>query len=461
MPPERVWRPRSVWPLGEIWRTTTFRLSLLYGGLFAVATVALLGMIYVQTAVYLTHRVDRILYEEANAQRGVAEPTLRQRIDSALPLSAGRISVFALFSPDGRRITGNLATMPPGLEPEGRPLEVFSIANFPGGVRLLARRQPSGDVLVVGRDINQLREIRQIIGSALIWSGLLILVAGLICGTAFSVGPLRRLRVLQTASREIAAGNLTRRMPQSLRGDELDMFAGTVNHMLDDMERLMSEVRAATETVAHDLRTPLTHARAQLHRLELGDHDHAPAIRRVTAELDEVLDRFRAILRISEIENRARTAGFATIDLAEVVDRVAELYQPVAEEAGVRLIAKSISGEAVHADIKLMIEAVSNLTDNAIKFTGRGGRVLLLVARGASGPVLIVEDNGPGVPNEERAAVLTRFYRSERDRLVPGSGLGLAIVAAIVRLHRFNLRLENAEPGLRVVVDCAEPHLTH
>lgn len=460
MHPRKGLNPRKVWPLGEIWRTTTFRLSLLYGGLFAVATVALLGMIYVQTAVYLTHRVDRILHEEADAQRGVPEPILRQRIDNALPLSAGRISVFGLFSQDGRRITGNLAILPRGLEPDGRPLEVFSIADFPGGVRLLARRQPSGDVLVIGRDINQLPEIRQIIGSALIWSGLLILVAGLICGTAFSVGPLRRLRVLQAASREIATGNLTRRMPRSSRGDELDMFAGTVNHMLDDMERLMSEVRAATETVAHDLRTPLTHARAQLHRLELGDHDHAPAIQRVTHEIDEVLDRFRAILRISEIENRARTAGFAAIDLADVVQRVAELYQPLAEEAGVRLMAEAASGAVVHADIKLFIEAVSNLVDNAIKFTGPGGRVLIRVARGAHGPLVIVEDNGPGVANEERAAVLTRFYRSERDRLVPGSGLGLAIVAAIIRLHRFDLELENAEPGLRVVIDCARHPIT-
>jgi signal transduction histidine kinase len=184
-------------------------------------------------------------------------------------------------------------------------------------------------------------------------------------------------------------------------------------------------------------------------------------IARVTAELDEVLERFIAILRISELESRARSAGFAPVDLDKTLRQVAELYQPLAEDAGLRLNIVSTPGVIVEADAKLLFEALSNLVDNAIKFTGPGGGVKLQLEAGAGGPKLTIQDNGPGVPTGERAAVLQRFYRGERDRLTPGSGLGLSIVAAIVRLHRFRLELQDAEPGLRVVIDCSAEPITH
>jgi signal transduction histidine kinase len=442
--------------LSEVWRTTTFRLSLLYGLLFAVGMVALLAMVYVQSAVYLTHRVDRILDAEASAELRMPPSELRQTIESELIIN-GRTSLFALFSPHGARIAGNLRALPKGLVVRGRPIEMAATIEFPASARLLARRLPSGEVLVVGRDIDQLREIRRIIASALIWSGVLIILAGLACGVALSAGPLRRLRELQEAGHDIAAGDLKRRMPSSGQGDELDMFAGTVNYMLGEVERLMSEVKTSSDTIAHDLRTPLTRARAQLHRLGQSTTIKPADIARVTAELDEVLERFIAILRISEIETRARSAGFTATDLGEILGRAGELYQPLAEEVGVQLSVASAPTAMVEADPKLLFEAVSNLVDNAIKFTGGGGRVQLKLDAGADGPRIVVQDDGPGVPAEERTAVLHRFYRSERDQLTPGSGLGLSIVAAIVRLHRFRLELQDSQPGLRVIIDCRTP----
>lgn len=439
--------------LSEVWRTTTFRLSVLFGLLFAVGTVALLAMVYLQSAVYLTHRVDRILDAEAAAELRMPPSELRQTIESEIIIN-GRTSLFALFSAHGARIAGNLRALPRGLVVGGRPIEMAATPEFPASARLLARRLPSGEVLVVGRDIDQLREIRRIIASALIWSGSLIILAGLTCGVALSAGPLRRLRALQEAGHGIAAGDLKRRMPSSGQGDELDMFAGTVNHMLGEVERLMSEVKTSSDMIAHDLRTPLTRARAQLHRLGQSAAAGPADIARVTAQLDEVLDRFIAILRISEIETRARSAGFTSTDLGAILERAAELYQPLAEEAGVRITVAAARPAVVEADPKLLFEAVSNLVDNAIKFTGGGGRVQLRLDAGADGPRIIVQDDGPGVPADERTAVLQRFYRSERDQLTPGSGLGLSIVAAIVRLHRFRLELQNSAPGLRVVIEC-------
>jgi signal transduction histidine kinase len=442
--------------LSEVWRTSTFRLSLLYGLLFTVGAVALLAMVYLQSAVYLTHRVDRILDSEASAEMRMPPATLLLTIADE-ELINGRTSLFALFSADGARVTGNLRALPAGLVVNGGPMEMSATPEFPAAVRMVAKRLPTGQVLVVGRDIDQLREIRRIIASALIWSGVLIIVAGLACGVGLSLGPLRRLRLLQEASQDIAAGDLRRRMPASGQGDELDMFAGTVNYMLGEVERLMGEVKTSSDTIAHDLRTPLTRARAQLHRLAQSPKVDPADIERVTAELDEVLERFIAILRISELESRARSAGFATVDLDKTLRQVADLYQPLAEDDGVRLTVASSPGATVEADPKLLFEAISNLVDNAIKFTGAGGGVKLELIAGPDGPLIVVQDNGPGVPAEERTAVLQRFYRSERDRLTPGSGLGLSIVAAIVRLHRFRLELQDANPGLRVVIDCRAP----
>jgi signal transduction histidine kinase len=227
--------------------------------------------------------------------------------------------------------------------------------------------------------------------------------------------------------------------------------------MVEEVERLMSEVKGATETIAHDLRTPLTRVRARLSRLQqaLGEADpRAEDALWVIDELDTVLGRFTAILRISELEAQRRREGFVTVDPADLVRQAAELYGPLAEALGVSLEAEVDSTAPVGADPKLLFEALSNLVDNAIKFTPEGGRVQV---RAEVGPRIVVEDDGPGVPEAELAAVTQRFYRGERDRLTPGSGLGLSIVSAIVRLHGFALRLEDAHPGLRAVIDCAPP----
>jgi signal transduction histidine kinase len=291
-------------------------------------------------------------------------------------------------------------------------------------------------------------------GSALAWSGLSIILVGLACGTALSIQPMRRLQRLQDACQDIARGNLKRRMPTSARRDELDMFAATVNFMMDEVERLMSEVKGATETIAHDLRTPLTRARTQLHRLQESQTGAADDIGRIVGEIDGVLERFRALLRISELEARDRQAGFSRVDLGQIVGQIIELYQPLAEAEGVTLTGGSGPAAAIEADPKLLFEAVSNLVDNAIKFSGAGGLVQVRLGPDPAKPQIVVEDNGPGVPAAERTAVLQRFYRGERDRLIPGSGLGLSAVAAIVRLHRFELVLEDAGPGLRVIIAC-------
>jgi signal transduction histidine kinase len=438
----------------ELWRTTTFRLTILYGGLFAAGTIALLWLIYMRSAVYLTSRVDNILNTEADALVHSPRPGLRERVVEELTLNGNRTNVFGLFSPRGEHIAGNLEAIPAGLRTDGVPLEFPPLPGFSTSSRLLARRLETGETLVVGRDVSQLRELRAIINSALTWSGVAILLVGLGCGTALSIGPLQRVRKLQAVAHDIARGDLQRRMPTTQRGDELDMFATTVNHMMAEVERLMSEVKGATEVIAHDLLSPLASATAQLRRLEQADRVQPQEIAHVTARIEEVLERFRGILRIAELEVRHRRAGFTQVDLADVIGPVADLYAPLAETVGVRLLAVPERGIVVEADPKLLFEAVSNLLDNAIKFAGRGATVQLRVGKDPARPQLIVQDDGPGIPSNEIGAVMQRFYRAEHKRPVPGSGLGLSVVSAIVRLHEFSLELQDAEPGVRAVIDC-------
>jgi signal transduction histidine kinase len=435
-------------------RTTTFRLTVLYGMLFALGTIALLAMVYLRSAGYLTQRVDGILNTEADALVSSPRPGLRERLVEELTLNGNRTNVFGLFTSDGVRIAGNLTDLPPALLKSRHPVEIPPTAQFPASIRLIARRLSDGELLVVGRDINQLQEMRSIITQALTWSGVLILLAGLAFGVMLSAAPLQRLRRVQTVAQDIARGDLKRRMPVSGRGDELDVFATAVNYMIGEVERLMSEVKGATEVIAHDLLSPLANAALQLRRIQRSGVHEPQAIEGVAARIEEVLERFRAILRIAELDVRQRRAGFATIDLTEITDPIAELYGPLAEAAEVRLRVLAERGTTVEADAKLLFEAVSNLVDNAIKYCGRGGVVQVRLGAARVRSQIIVEDDGPGIPASERSAVLQRFYRAERTRPVAGSGLGLSVVAAIVRLHEFTLTLEDANPGVRAIIDC-------
>jgi signal transduction histidine kinase len=247
-------------------------------------------------------------------------------------------------------------------------------------------------------------------------------------------------------------------LPVSGRRDELDMLASIVNRMLDRIERLLGEVKGVSDNIAHDLRTPLTRLRAQLYRLQAETDPtdaHRPMLEQCIVDTDALLDRFRALLRISELEDLRRRAGFAEVDIADTLRQVYELYTPVAEDKGVKLELSAKGTAPVNADAHLLIEALSNLVANAIKFTPAHGTVELRAERTANGARIDVLDNGPGIPTAERGAVLRRFYRSESGRDAPGFGLGLSIVAAIMHLHDFRLEISDNNPrGARLTIYC-------
>jgi signal transduction histidine kinase len=442
---------------GELWRTTPFRLTLLNGAVFALAVMALMGLIYQQTAGYLARQIDGIVVSEArNLTLGGAE-RLPERVAQAVATDSRHIEYYGLFSAEGIWIAGNVRTLPPSLPMDGVPREIH-VPNLQPGSRALVERMPWGEILFVGHDALVLSGLRAIIVNALLLSGGLILVLGLAAAAALSLRPLQRIDQLRDASRAALKGELGVRLPVWRRRGERDMLAGVANAMMDEAERLLWEVKSVGDNVAHDLRTPLNRLRALLYRVHQEtklEGAERGMIDQALAETDEMLTRFRALQRIGEIERRDRQAFFEPVRLRSVLEHVIELHAPLAEDRGVTLAADlAPDAPEISADPTLLFEAVSNLVDNALKFTPAGGKVTVRLTVREEGPRIEVTDNGPGVPEAERDAVLQRFYRAARTRNEPGSGLGLSIVTAIARLHHFTLVLEDAKPGLRVALNC-------
>jgi signal transduction histidine kinase len=246
------------------------------------------------------------------------------------------------------------------------------------------------------------------------------------------------------------AGDLGQRI--SLKGsrDEFDVLAGNLNAMLDQIERLLSGMREVTDNIAHDLRTPLSRMRSRIEVALLANPDRAEArmlLEQTLCDADAMIQSFNALLSIARAEAGSERAAFEPIDLSEVCRDLAELYGPLAEEKGLTFTSACPPGLVLQGNRHLLAQALANLLDNAIKYTPAGGRVML---SGQPGPVIIVADTGPGIPEGERGRVLERFVRLGGDRSTPGNGLGLSLVSAVAKLHGATLRLEDNHPGLRV-----------
>ncbi|SDA36718.1 HAMP domain-containing sensor histidine kinase [Sphingomonas sp. NFR15] len=441
--------------LSEIRKTSTFRLTALLGLVFALGLVVLLGLIYGLSAHELTARSDRILRLEADRLKEVSAEALPDRINAEIRHNASGLTLFGLQSHAGEHVAGNLRV---SLDlPFNSPVNISEKPGAHGPLRVLAIRATTGETILIGRDIAPIVDLRHRMLVMLIVSGAAMTLLVLGTGFLLSLAPLRRVRDLQAASREIAAGRLDRRMPISKRGDELDLFAGTVNAMIEEVERVVAQVKGVTDAIAHDLRTPLTHVRGHLqHAIVLADADLrlVELAQAATADLDLVLERFAALLRISELEARGRHAGFATVSVASMLAAAYDLYEPLAEDVGVRLHHVATQDATITCDPKLLFEAISNLLDNAIKFTGAGGEVWLSSEMTGQALAIAVRDNGPGLAADERQAALRRFYRGTDAAGIPGTGLGLSVVAAIAHLHGFDLELGDARPGLIVRIRC-------
>ncbi len=291
--------------------------------------------------------------------------------------------------------------------------------------------------------------LRRLLTDTLVWAMLMVGVLGL--SGAFVVRSLfrRMVRNVARTTRSIAAGDLAQRVPLSGSGDEFDRVAETINDMLDRIARLMDGVRQVSNSIAHDLRTPITRARARLEDAALhasGVGEMRAAVDRAVADLDGVTAVFEALLRIAEIEAGARRSAFATMELSALLDDLAELYAAVAEERGLRLLCLPSPAITLDGDRQLVQQAVANLLDNAVKFSPEGGVVRLSASSDGAQARIVVRDHGIGMQPAELARASERFFRAEAARNTPGSGLGLSLVQAVAQLHggAFILRTPDA-----------------
>jgi signal transduction histidine kinase len=436
-------------------RSLAFRLAIGYGGLVVGAMVAMAAVLYIGTVGVIERGIEiklRAVSDQlANKFAGGGIDGLQREIQRALADNEDQdTEVYALLDRSGERIAGNISDLGQRV-PDG--LSDLAVTRYgrPSLSRLLPRKLSNGDTLIVGWDLADLRAIKQLVLNSLLVSVALALLLAIGGAILFRRQLERRIAAIRRTATEIAAGDLTRRIPELGGEDEFTRLNLSVNHMLDRIERLMNGVRDVSNAIAHDLRTPLQRIRGLLDEA-LSSHmpieDLAERARAAIGAIDDLTGLLDKLLQIAEAEAGSRRRSFRPVALPDVVTDVVELYDAAAEASGLT-IAAEVAGDAVaFGDKDLLAAATANLVDNALKYAGEGATIRVRAGHDRGMVSVVVQDDGPGIPQSEREKVVTRFYRLDRSRSLPGNGLGLAIVNAIAELHGGSLRLEDAAPGL-------------
>jgi len=446
----------------SILRSSIFRLALLYMALSIGSVVVLLGFIYWATAGYSDRQIDATIEAEI---WGLAEQYRRRGLAGLTNVIAERVaadpggaSVYLLADQDLEPLVGNLSRWP---ESAANETGWVSFGLIDWGRDKSEEHQARARTfvlrgrlhLLVGRDVRDLEATRGRILGALAWG--LAITAALALGAGLAMGSrvMRRIDAINQTSRDIIEGDLSRRVPTDGNGDDFDELADNLNRMLERIEQLMEAVRQVSDNIAHDLRTPLTRLRTRLEVARAGaglSEEAREAIDRSVEDAEELLSTFNALLRIARIESKRQPTGFVPVDLTQLVQDLAEFYEPLAADKEQTLVVRVADGVSAQGDRDLLFQAAANLVDNAIKYSPRGGRILLSARLGSGHPEIEVSDTGPGIPSAMREKVFQRFFRLDGSRSTPGSGLGLSLVQAVAKLHGATIRLDANEPGLRV-----------
>ncbi|HJS86138.1 MAG TPA: HAMP domain-containing sensor histidine kinase [Acetobacteraceae bacterium] len=447
--------------LPRLLRTASLRLAALYLLLFTASAVVLGAVVFWTTRAALDGQARARIQAEVASLRDEYQAGGLPRLIAAVEArgrGAGALD-YLVQGAEGRRLAGEIA--PLGQRRGWLRLDAAETDDGRGEhelVRALAVPFGEGIVVAVGDDFERIAEAEEAILRAFAWAIGLTLLLGVGGGAWLSHLFLRRVDAIGRVAEAIIEGDLARRVPVRGTGDDLDRLAATLNRMLDRIAILMESLRQVSNDIAHDLRTPLSRLGQRLedaraHARSVADYERA--VEGAAAEAEALLGTFAALLRIAEVEAGAQRAAFRWVDLSRLAETVADAFAPVAEDEGRALRAEIAPGVTVHGDQELLTQMLANLVENALRHTPPGSRVRVLLAEQASGdpasgPVLSVEDNGTGIPENERGRVLRRFHRLEQSRTTPGSGLGLSLVAAVAELHGARLGLEDAGPGLRV-----------
>ncbi len=446
-----------------LFRSAGFRFGLVYAILLTISAAALAMFLWWFTAGLLDRQTASAIRADAQGlierfDEGGIEG-LVGTIEDRLAANVDDDAIYLLVDSNMNRIAGNLDTWPSIVDKPGEWRQ-FQVRR--SGMRSLALvyryELPDGYHLLVGRDVQVRVQLGNLLTDALIWA--VAIVLAMATAGAIMVRSLFRRTVanVSATAAAIAAGDFAQRVKVSGRGDEFDQLAEVINDMLDRIGRLMDGVRQVSNAIAHDLRTPITRARARLEEAARNAESNADlhaAIDRATIDLDDIVTVFQALLRIAEIEAGSRRASFRRVDVVTALEGVADLYGAVAEEKGVDLTVAHPQQLEINGDAALIQQAVANLVDNAVKFSPEHGAVKLSAAREGAASRSRSPIRDQEYPEEDRSRATERFYRGDTARGTPGSGLGLALVQAVAYLHGGVLRLEDARPGLRATLELA------
>ena len=445
-----------------LWRSATTRLVATHFLLVALSTGAMLGWVYVSSRSLIETEIREVVQAEltglADNYRSGGLTGLITAIERRAGAQGSRDGIYLLTGPRGRPLAGNLLSWPEGL-PGGAgwvTLELYRTdERRPAEVSAAALTLDNGARLLVGRDAGARTAFERRLVSALGWALALTAGLALVTGWLLSRLVLGRIAEIAGTAERIVSGAMDRRVPLKGSGDEFDRLAGTLNAMLDRIERLVGEMRMVTDSVAHDLRSPLTRLRGHV-EAALSDDLDAPArearLARALEEAEHVLSSFTRLLEIARAEAGMGRDQFERLDLAALAADMGELFQPVAEEMGLSVALEAAPAPAM-GHPQLLAQAISNLMENALNHAPAGSVVTLSAGQGSGGAWLAVGDRGPGVPEGDRERVLCRFVRRDESRGGSGTGLGLSLVAAVARMHGARLDLSDNAPGLCVRLD--------
>ncbi|NRF13611.1 sensor histidine kinase [Vibrio coralliilyticus] len=443
-----------------LWRSSIFKYTLISSALFFVSALILLGVVG-GTFLYNTNQIDK--QEQRDTFHWLAEEISDNGIDWLIEELG--LEIEEINEPDfwHNRMERNLYVMylkfgdqSYGFEPlhqalpdwNWQPLEIthYDEEDQPYEetyqVRTLRQDLDQDVTLIVATSESyDYQSIFNTLSSGLLWVCLTALPLSVLIAYLLSRKVYQRLDLLSDELESIGATNLSQRVPLSIHADEFDRLSENINHMLERIENLHTNIEDVTVGIAHDLKTPLTRLANQLQLMAM-DNDHSEQhIEKAQAQVAEMLKTFNSLLRLSEIESGKRKAHFTPINLSELVEDLVESYQPVFEDHHLQLTSAIVPGIMLSGDNELLSQMIINLFENNLKYSQESGKIWVHLQPSESGLTLQLGDDGPGIASQHQARIFERFYTADTSRSNASNGLGLSLVQSIAHLHGASITL--------------------
>ncbi|MCF3642582.1 HAMP domain-containing histidine kinase [Rhizobium sp. TRM95111] len=447
--------------LGALFQTTAVRLSALYILLFAACAAFLVIYVTSMSETLLEQQTRDAVAAEATEIRQVFEQNGMNGLLKSLERRARQpgANLYIIASPSGELLAGNVLSLQPGvLDGEGWTQSSFRYQRFEdegSRERHTARAEifvlSNGLRILVGRDLGEPETFRGLVRQALVVALGIMGIGALAIWYVIGRNALKRMDRMSDASQRIMAGDLSQRLPVGASGDEFDRLSESLNTMLGRIEKLDEGLKQVSDNIAHDLKTPLTRLRNRAEAALGGKartQDYRAALEEIIGESDQLIRTFNALLMISRVEAGQSAAEMSPVDLSLIAADSSELYEPLAEEAGLSLTCTVEKGVTINGNRELIGQALGNLIDNAIKYAegAQDGAVRVSLLRSGGEIRLAVSDGGPGIPEHQREEVVKRFVRLDQSRSKPGTGLGLSLVEAVMEMHGGRLELSSTYP---------------